>query len=296
MAVARIIVDLQKALPPTHITVTPSAVVNGIPTSGCIVYPRTSYDVSVFLQVMTPYVLDGKVTFTIRDGGRPLHPDQEEFKNDVIVLDLSYIREIHLITPRIASIGAGERWGAVYEKLRLAGVNVVGARNPGRGIGNLALQGGLSFLSSSIGFVSDNVVSYDVVLASGDIVRANAQENPLELMPFTTVQPQIKELTYLGYVHLGAAAAEPGGLGSTSRRAHLDTTVKADAATLTAATDIFTSALDPVKALNDLSLIVSIVFEPLPISLIQVSITKSYNPFGLDSSAGPLVSISLVLT
>jgi hypothetical protein len=38
--------------------------------------------------------------------------------------------------------------------------------------------GGLSFFSSREGFICDNVVNYEVVLANGSIVNANAQENP----------------------------------------------------------------------------------------------------------------------
>lgn len=38
--------------------------------------------------------------------------------------------------------------------------------------------GGLSFFSSREGFICDNVVSFEVVLASGEIVNANAKENP----------------------------------------------------------------------------------------------------------------------
>ncbi|KAI0016758.1 hypothetical protein F4780DRAFT_797372, partial [Xylariomycetidae sp. FL0641] len=39
------------------------------------------------------------------------------------------------------------------------------------------LSGGLSFFSSREGFICDNVVNYEIVLASGDIVNANAHEN-----------------------------------------------------------------------------------------------------------------------
>ena len=41
----------------------------------------------------------------------------------------------------------------------------------------LTLSGGLSFFSSREGFICDNVLNYEVVLASGEIVNANAKEN-----------------------------------------------------------------------------------------------------------------------
>ena len=38
--------------------------------------------------------------------------------------------------------------------------------------------GGISYFSTRKGFVCDNVVNYEIVLASGQIVNANAKENP----------------------------------------------------------------------------------------------------------------------
>lgn len=42
---------------------------------------------------------------------------------------------------------------------------------------NLVILGGLSYFSYSRGFVCDNVVNYEVVLASGEVVNANAETN-----------------------------------------------------------------------------------------------------------------------
>ena len=38
--------------------------------------------------------------------------------------------------------------------------------------------GGLSFFSTRRGWISDNVLSFRVLLASGELVNANARENP----------------------------------------------------------------------------------------------------------------------
>ena len=42
----------------------------------------------------------------------------------------------------------------------------------------LPRPGGLSYFSARFGFVCDNVVNYEIVLASGEIVNANATSNP----------------------------------------------------------------------------------------------------------------------
>lgn len=44
-------------------------------------------------------------------------------------------------------------------------------------LGSRMISGGLSFFGSREGFVCDNVVNYEVVLASGKVVNANAKEN-----------------------------------------------------------------------------------------------------------------------
>ena len=65
----------------------------------------------------------------------------------------------------------------MYEKLNGTGLSVTGVRSSRGGIGGLALTGGHSFFASREGFVCDNVVNYEVVLASGAVVNANANDN-----------------------------------------------------------------------------------------------------------------------
>lgn len=41
----------------------------------------------------------------------------------------------------------------------------------------LIVKGGMSFLSTQYGWAANNVANYEVVLANGSIVNANAKEN-----------------------------------------------------------------------------------------------------------------------
>lgn len=75
------------------------------------------------------------------------------------------------------SIAAGERWANVYDKVQAHGLGVTGSRSALGGIGGLALAGGLSFFSSREGFICDNVTNFEVVLASGQTINANASEH-----------------------------------------------------------------------------------------------------------------------
>ncbi|KAI1109790.1 hypothetical protein F5Y14DRAFT_455630 [Nemania sp. NC0429] len=49
--------------------------------------------------------------------------------------------------------------------------------NRRRTIGGLATQGGLSIHSSREGFICDNAINFEIVVASGEILNANAREN-----------------------------------------------------------------------------------------------------------------------
>jgi FAD/FMN-containing dehydrogenase len=68
---------------------------------------------------------------------------------------------------KTASIQPGARWGQVYEALTPHGVTVAGGRAAGVGVAGFLTGGGNSFFTGSRGFACDNVVDFEVVLASG---------------------------------------------------------------------------------------------------------------------------------
>ncbi|KAK8104772.1 uncharacterized protein PG998_011805 [Apiospora kogelbergensis] len=78
----------------------------------------------------------------------------------------------------IASVGAGNIWGEVFEFLATSDRTVVGGRLFNIGVGGLTTGGGISYFSPRYGWACDNVESFDVVTASGILVRASAQEFP----------------------------------------------------------------------------------------------------------------------
>ncbi|KAI0023355.1 FAD-binding domain-containing protein [Xylariomycetidae sp. FL0641] len=142
-----------------------------------ILLPKSSHDVSTFLKAIKPFVERHEATFAIRGAGQQPLPGCANIQ-DGIKLDLRLITGVDLdMSKGIVSIGAGERWGAVYEKLHEHNLGVTGSRSAKGGIGGLALSGGLSFFSSREGLICDNVVCYEIVLASGDIVECNADKH-----------------------------------------------------------------------------------------------------------------------
>ncbi|KAK8121559.1 hypothetical protein PG999_005679 [Apiospora kogelbergensis] len=97
---------------------------------------------------------------------------------DVITIDLSRLLGTELDKERnIIHVGAGGRWGVVYNKLHPEGLACTGARSSLNGVGVLPLSGGLSFFGTREGFVCYNVVNYEVVLASSKVVNSNQNEN-----------------------------------------------------------------------------------------------------------------------
>ncbi|KAL8901261.1 MAG: hypothetical protein Q9207_005293 [Kuettlingeria erythrocarpa] len=150
----------------------------------CIVRPRSAREVATAIGIIKhDYDLrtqrgDVLSPFAIRSGGHSPIPGAANTDGG-IVIDL---RLLNQITPsRDGSsviIGSGARWLDVSKALDSRGIAVAGGRNSAVGVGGLTLGGGISFFSPRVGFVCNNILSYEVVLADGSIVTASASSNP----------------------------------------------------------------------------------------------------------------------
>jgi FAD/FMN-containing dehydrogenase len=105
-----------------------------------IFLPRSSDEVAKFVQVMKPLALSGDAQFAIRGAGQQPVPGCSNISNNGVTLDLRHLTGIEL-KDGIVSLGAGERWGPIYEKLTERGLGVTGSRSAKGGIGGLALAG-----------------------------------------------------------------------------------------------------------------------------------------------------------
>ncbi|KAG6875148.1 hypothetical protein C0992_004981 [Termitomyces sp. T32_za158] len=77
-----------------------------------------------------------------------------------------------------AVIGAGLIWDDVYAALAPHGVNVVGGRVTGVGVAGFTLGGGYSWLTNQYGLTIDNVVAFELVKPTGDIVNVTESSDP----------------------------------------------------------------------------------------------------------------------
>jgi hypothetical protein len=116
--------------------------------------------------------------FAIRGGGHSAVAGASSIKGGV-VLDLSLFKQVSPAKDgRSVVIGAGCKWIDVYSALEKEGLAVAGGRNSAVGVSGLTLGGGLSFFSPQYGFVCDNVLEYEIVLADGRIVTASETDRP----------------------------------------------------------------------------------------------------------------------
>ncbi|ESZ98116.1 hypothetical protein SBOR_1495 [Sclerotinia borealis F-4128] len=112
------------------------------------------------------------VPFAVRSGGHSPNPYFASIGSNGILISTTNLNSITVSSDNsIASIGPGLRCGAVYKALDPYGVSVIGGRIPQVGVGGLILGGMCQKLAA------DNVKSFEVVLASGEIVNANAAIN-----------------------------------------------------------------------------------------------------------------------
>ena len=96
------------------------------------------------------------------------------------------------------AVGAGLLWDDVYKALDGTGLNVVGGRVPGIGVGGLTLGGGgyfssrlttftvahrcakgYSWMTSQYGLALDNVVTYELVLPDGTVRNVTCEDEDL---------------------------------------------------------------------------------------------------------------------
>ncbi|KAL8868532.1 MAG: hypothetical protein Q9174_004929 [Haloplaca sp. 1 TL-2023] len=150
----------------------------------CIVRPRTDEEVVVAIGILKQQYDDctrqGRAhpLFAVRSGGHSPIPGAANIDGG-IVIDLQLLDEVVPSEDgsRVA-IGTGARWLDVSAILDRKCLAVAGGRNSAVGVGGLTLGGGISFFSPRVGFVCNNIISYEIVLANGTKATASEKSNP----------------------------------------------------------------------------------------------------------------------
>ncbi len=99
--------------------------------------------------------------------------------DDGLVVDLSGLKEIE-VDPgaRTARVGGGCLWSEVDAATNVHGLATPSGIISSTGVGGLTLGGGIGHLTRKFGLTIDNLLEAELVLASGERVRASAEENP----------------------------------------------------------------------------------------------------------------------
>lgn len=99
--------------------------------------------------------------------------------DDGLVIDLSPMKGIHVDpSRRTARVQPGCVWGDVDHATHPFGLGAVSGVISTTGVAGLTLGGGHGYLTRKHGLTIDNLLSADVVLADGRLVRASEEENP----------------------------------------------------------------------------------------------------------------------
>ena len=96
-----------------------------------------------------------------------------------LVIDLGPMNGVRVDPQaRTVRVEGGATWGGVDHAAHPFGLAVPSGIISTTGVGGLTLGGGLGHLSRKHGLTIDNLLEADVVLASGEVVTASAEQNP----------------------------------------------------------------------------------------------------------------------
>ncbi|MFD1826330.1 MULTISPECIES: LLM class flavin-dependent oxidoreductase [Mumia] len=164
--------DAVEPADPTYGRVRHSYVHRGSP--GLVLRPADTAQVAEAVA----YARRQQVPFVARSGG---HGIGGSSTNDGgIVVDLGRLKTVEVLdrARRIVRLGVGLRWREVARELAPYGLAISSGDSGDVGVGGLATSGGIGLLARSYGLTVDHVVSADVVLADGTVVRADADHHP----------------------------------------------------------------------------------------------------------------------
>jgi hypothetical protein len=95
-----------------------------------------------------------------------------------LMIDLSPLKTVRVDqTRRVGQVGAGATLADFDREAQTFGLATPVGVNSTTGIAGLTLGGGFGWLSRRLGLTIDNLLSAEVVLASGELVRASASEH-----------------------------------------------------------------------------------------------------------------------
>lgn len=97
---------------------------------------------------------------------------------DRLLVDLRELNSVTVHDDGTVDVGPGAVWGDVAAQLQKHGLAISSGDHAAVGVGGLTLGGGIGWLVRRDGLALDSLIGARVVLASGDVVSASADEEP----------------------------------------------------------------------------------------------------------------------
>lgn len=97
---------------------------------------------------------------------------------DRVLIELAELNSVSVADEGRIEAGPGASWGAVAAEAQKHGVALSSGDTADVGVGGLALGGGIGWLVRRDGLALDSLVTARVVLATGEVVTASAEQNP----------------------------------------------------------------------------------------------------------------------
>lgn len=139
-----------------------------------IVECKTADDVALAVNTAR----DAHITLSVRSGG---HSGAGLSSNtDGCVIDLRLLNQVDVVNAQegIVHVGAGATWGEVAHTLQPYNLAISSGDTKSVGVGGLTLGGGIGWMVRTVGLSIDRLEAVELVLASGEIVRATADKHP----------------------------------------------------------------------------------------------------------------------
>lgn len=96
-----------------------------------------------------------------------------------VLVNMSRMNDVHLdVDARTVRIGGGAKWQAVLDVVTPHGLAPLLGSTPDVSAVGYTLGGGLGWLARKYGTSADSVIGFEVVAASGEVVRASADSDP----------------------------------------------------------------------------------------------------------------------
>jgi len=123
------------------------------------------------------YGRDNSLEIAVRSGGHSAAGHSSV--DDGLVIDLSQMKRIDVDPDsQITRCQPGLTWGEFDGATQVHGLATTGGRFSTTGIAGLLLGSGSGWIERRCGLTADNLLSAEVVLADGSVVRASKDENP----------------------------------------------------------------------------------------------------------------------